>query len=109
MFGDKYYVNGQVMVEYVLDSTGIPEGDEGAAWGLMLVAEYKPKPELTLGLDAAYNVTDEDYFLHPRVAYSPADGVTVETGCHLFEGPTGTMFGNFAAKDYFYAGVEVAF
>ncbi|NLG85477.1 MAG: hypothetical protein GX493_12925 [Firmicutes bacterium] len=106
---DRYYFNGQVVAEYVSDSTGTPEGDEGTAWGLMLAAEYKPRPELTLGLDAAYNVTDGDYFLRPRVSYSPADGVTVSAGCYLFEGSAGTMFGNYAARDYFYAEVEMAF
>ncbi|MCL6613908.1 MAG: hypothetical protein K6U03_04715, partial [Firmicutes bacterium] len=106
---EKYYFNGQVVLEHVPESVGLPEGDEGTAYGLMLAAEYKPKSELTWGLDGVYNLTDEDYLLRPRVSYSPADGVTLSAGLFLFDGPAGTRFGDFAEKDYFYAEVEMAF
>ncbi|MGQ9780206.1 MAG: hypothetical protein ACUVRM_10095 [Bacillota bacterium] len=109
MPSDKYYFNGQVVLEHVLESAGLPEGDEGTTCGLMLTAEYKPRSELTWRIDGVYNLTDEDYLLRPRLSYSPADGVTLAAGLFLFGGPAGTRFGDFAEKDYFYAEVEMAF
>jgi len=106
---DKYYFNGQVALEHVRASVGLPEGDEGTTYALMGTVEYKPKPELILGIDGVYNFTDEDSLLRPRVSYSPADGVKLSAGLFLFGGPAGTRFGDFAEEDYFYAEVEMAF
>ncbi|MBE3576100.1 MAG: hypothetical protein IMX00_00140 [Limnochordales bacterium] len=109
---DAYYFNGAVAVEHVAKSAVSLKGgplEEGTTSTLMLTAEYRPRFELTCGLDCIYNLTGRDFLLRPRLSYSPADGVTFSTGLLLFHGPAGTRFGNFAEKDYLYAGVEMAF
>ena len=52
--------------------------------------------ELTVGFSAMiYKVTNGDYLLHPYISYSPADGVSIETGMYLFGGPAESLFGQF--------------
>jgi hypothetical protein len=66
--------------------------------------------ELEIGFSAmVYKATDRDYLFHPYCSYSPAEGVSVESGLYLFGGPGESLFGQFDANDCVSLGVSFCF
>ena len=100
-FTDKLYVNTQYYRQ--------KEGEINAAQKIILSTEYKITNFKKLGLNAVYNLEDEDYIINPTYVMDIRDNVSLSLGGYIFVGKKDTEYGRLDNKDYCYVELQNSF
>lgn len=107
--GSWLYTNVQYFHMQILDYEDILL-DEQIENGLSGKLEFAFLDEaLRVGLDGAYNFSQQDWLAKPQVAYLLADGLEIKAGVSLFGGDHETNFGEFDDNDYAFVKLRYSF
>jgi hypothetical protein len=102
MFPRNQYLNVQVSGAHILEAQESMEFSNFRENTFIASVLYRGQfwndrilPELRL----AYNMTTDDFFVSPRIAYDATDHITVTLGANVLEGDSQTLFGQFTHND----------
>lgn len=88
-------------------SSPVPNPDRGLSQVTLRISKMLDQQKWNLSLFTFYNITGNDYYLRPSVAYKLTDAWKIDLGANLFAGETRTTFWNqFNYNNNLYIGLK---